>query len=76
MPNPVGGYMVGRWMASCPEDVPWWRVVAKTGHLPVGKRDPRLGIEQRTLLEQEGVTFDGDLVASDAYVSLADILRP
>lgn len=55
--NPTSGYQVGRWMASCPEDVPWWRVVAKDGHLPVGKKDPVSENEQTRLLEAEGVSF-------------------
>lgn len=62
MPNPVSGYLVGRWMASCPEEVPWWRVVARDGRLPVWKRDPAFATRQRVLLEREGVPFSGDVV--------------
>lgn len=64
--NPVSGYVVGRWMASAPEDAPWWRVVAKDGTLVVAKRDPALGIRQRRLLEAESVPFSGDCVAMEA----------
>ena len=57
LPNPTSGRIVGRWMASAPEDIPWWRVIAKTGDLPIAKRDPVLGMTQRQLLEKEGVPF-------------------
>ena len=60
--NPASGFMVGRWMASCPEGLPWWRVVAKNGGFPIGKRDPYLELDQRQLLEREGVEFVGDQV--------------
>jgi methylated-DNA-protein-cysteine methyltransferase related protein len=60
--RPVSGFLVGRWMASCPPDVPWWRIVGKDGRLPVWKRDPGLGSDQRALLEREGVSFIGDHV--------------
>lgn len=53
--HPVSGYIVGRWMAQCPEGLPWWRVVAKDGRLPIHKRDPRWADEQRRLLEGEGI---------------------
>lgn len=42
-------------MASCPDDVPWWRVVAKSGHCPIGKRSPALAKTQEELLTEEGV---------------------
>ena len=51
--NPASGYLVGRWMAQCPEGVPWWRVVAKTGALPIEKLDPYLELDQRRVLEIE-----------------------
>lgn len=60
--NPASGFMVGRWMAQCPKGVPWWRVVAKSGSFPIGKLDPYLEMDQRRLLESEGVTFVGDQV--------------
>jgi methylated-DNA-protein-cysteine methyltransferase-like protein len=56
--NPASGFMVGRWMASAPEGVPWWRVVAKSGSLPIGKRGPGLASEQEERLRAEGVRFD------------------
>ncbi|HTQ11087.1 MAG TPA: MGMT family protein [Fimbriimonadaceae bacterium] len=57
LPNRVSGIVVGRWMAQCPEDVPWWRVVAKNGSLPIEKRSPYLGMDQEQLLRSEGVSF-------------------
>ncbi len=68
LPNPVSGFLVGRWMASAPEGVPWWRVVAKSGALPIDKRDPHFGLEQRRLLESEGVPF-----LSDGRVDMASV---
>jgi methylated-DNA-protein-cysteine methyltransferase-like protein len=65
--NPASGFMVGRWMASCPPDVPWWRVVNKQGRLPIGKRAPELALEQRRLLEREGVKFDGDTIRTKYF---------
>ena len=47
---------VGRAMASCPEDVPWQRVINSKG-----KISPRRGNSdalQKELLEAEGVLFD------------------
>lgn len=56
--HPATGFMVGRWMAQCPEDVPWWRVVAKDGRLPINRRDPLMASEQARRLESEGVALD------------------
>ncbi|MEO7454109.1 MAG: MGMT family protein [Fimbriimonadales bacterium] len=55
--NPMNGFLVGRRMASAPGHVPWWRVVAKSGSLPIGKRHPRLMSEQEENLRGEGVPF-------------------
>jgi methylated-DNA-protein-cysteine methyltransferase-like protein len=55
MRNPASGYMVGRWMANCPSDVPWWRVVSKQGLMPVWKRNPDAELEQISRLLAEGV---------------------
>jgi methylated-DNA-protein-cysteine methyltransferase-like protein len=47
---------VGYAMASCPEDVPWQRVINAQGR--VSKR-PGFGPDlQRKLLEDEGISFD------------------
>jgi methylated-DNA-protein-cysteine methyltransferase-like protein len=55
--HPMSGFLVGRRMASAPEGLPWWRVVAKAGTLPIGKRHPRLMGEQEERLREEGVPF-------------------
>jgi methylated-DNA-protein-cysteine methyltransferase-like protein len=60
--HPTTGRMVGRWMANCPDDIPWWRVVNKRGALPIEKRNPYAAIDQRKRLEEEGVEFKGDFV--------------
>ena len=56
---PISGYICGRIMNGAVHDVPWWRVVAKDGSLPIAKRNPRLAEEQRDRLQAEGVEFDG-----------------
>jgi methylated-DNA-protein-cysteine methyltransferase-like protein len=56
--EPLSARAVGWAMNSCPEDVPWHRVVNSRGgcstdrlpHVPTGL--------QRSLLEREGVEFD------------------
>lgn len=65
--NPCSGFLVGRWMHSCPPDVPWWRVVNAKGHLPIGKKSPALAIEQRHLLEKEKVKFDDDTIRESYF---------
>jgi len=53
----VTARQVGRIMWDCPDGVPWYRVVGAGGHLPIGKRDPRMALIQRHFLETEGVAF-------------------
>jgi methylated-DNA-protein-cysteine methyltransferase related protein len=65
--NPASGFMVGRWMAQCSEGVPWWRVVAKAGSFPIEKLDPYLELDQRRLLQKEGVGFVDDLVDMERH---------
>ncbi len=65
---PVSGLVVGHWMASCPQDVPWWRVVGAKGNLPVFKRGPGFGVEQQRLLESEGVAFVDGMVDAKHFV--------
>ena len=72
--NPASGYMVGRWMANCPPSVPWWRVVAKSGQLPLAKRSIEFGIEQETRLREEGVNIEGGLVDGAAFVFASDLM--
>jgi alkylated DNA nucleotide flippase Atl1 len=55
---PLSGYICGRILHLALEDVPWWRVVAKDGHLPIGKRGAEMARKQRDLLVNEGVAFD------------------
>ncbi len=57
---PISGYICGRIMHGAVDDVPWWRVVAKDGSLPIAKRNPTLAREQRDKLAAEGVTFDDE----------------
>ena len=55
---PISGYVCGRIMNNVGDDVPWWRVVAKDGAMPIAKRNPMLAQRQRALLQAEGVEFD------------------
>ena len=66
LPHPASGFQVGRWMASCPDGVPWWRVVAKTGSLPIGKRAHHLHREQMRRLKAERVRISADGVVDMA----------
>lgn len=66
--RPTTGRIVGRWMANCPPEVPWWRVIAKSGHLPIGKRDPYLQMEQTALLKEEGVEVVEGKVALSRFL--------
>ena len=65
--RPSSGYMVGRWMAQCPNGVPWWRVVGKNGEMRTGKRDPELAERQRELLRKERVALRGDAVDMEKH---------
>jgi methylated-DNA-protein-cysteine methyltransferase-like protein len=51
-----GARWVGGAMAACPQDVPWQRVINSQGK--VSLRPGGGGIDQRELLESEGVIFD------------------
>ncbi len=67
LPSYASGLVIGRWMAACPGDLPWWRVVAKDGSLPVRKRSPLLGMEQEERLRSEGVEFENGCVIMDRF---------
>ena len=54
-------------MAKCPEGVPWWRVVAKNGTLPVWKKDPDAESRQISLLQYEGVEVIESRIAMDRF---------
>lgn len=58
--QPVSGFLVGRWMATAPADVPWHRVVAQDGSFPTAKRDPAIAAEQERLLRLEEAPFTED----------------
>ena len=64
---PISGYVCGRVMGQLMNDAPWWRVVGKSGALPIGKRGPEKALEQRALLKGEGVRFDDDLIAREFF---------
>ena len=51
----LGPRWVGAAMKSCPDDVPWQRVINAQGKISVQGDTARL---QRQLLQQEGVRFD------------------
>lgn len=57
---PISGYICGRVMGNVMDNTPWWRIVGKDGKLPISKRGPLHSLEQRRLLEAEGVEFDDD----------------
>lgn len=54
---PVGARQVGRAMAHCPQNLPWWRVVGADGSLPLGRGNPHGASLQVEFLEGEGVSF-------------------
>jgi methylated-DNA-protein-cysteine methyltransferase-like protein len=71
--RPVSGLVVGRWMAVCPPDLPWWRVVAKDGSMPVWNRSPHLGHEQAELLAAEGVEVVDGKVSEPFFIDPHEI---
>jgi alkylated DNA nucleotide flippase Atl1 len=65
----VAARTVGFAMASCPEDVPWHRVVGSDGYLRIVKRSPIDFAEQKARLADEGVAVDDrGFVASEFFV--------
>jgi alkylated DNA nucleotide flippase Atl1 len=67
--RPISGYLVGRMMARCPSDVPWWRVVTRDGRLAVHKRDPLIAEDQRRrLLSEKTEMADEDTVSPSAFI--------
>ena len=65
---PSGHRVAARAMRSCPERLPWQRVIgkkdARRGQISI--EDPEHAVLQRALLESEGVVFD-----ANGFVSLA-----
>lgn len=68
--RPVSGFIVGKWMAQCPADLPWWRVVGSSGNLLLAKRDPNLALEQRRRLESEGCFLVDNAVPLERFFEL------
>ncbi len=68
--RPVSGVIVGRWLGSIPEDVPWWRVVGRDGRLPIWKKDPSLEDLQAARLAEEGVEVVDRVVAARFFVEV------
>jgi len=65
--------MVGRWMAQCPEGLPWWRVVDRNGRFPIGKRSPQHEFEQEQLLRDEGAPIENGRVSPAAVLSFDEL---
>ncbi len=68
--TPVSGLIVGKWMATAPPDVPWQRVIGADGSIKTFGRGPEFGLEQRRLLEDEGVEFTGECAESRFFCDL------
>lgn len=60
---------IGNIMAMDAPNIPWWRVMASSGALSIGKRDPSLAEKQRHLLENEKVPFK-----PSGKVNMAEVL--
>ena len=58
--TPVG---IG-WAIRAAEDIPWQRVVNSKGGISTDKEHPGL---QRSILEAEGVRFEGDLINLERF---------
>ena len=69
---PISGYICGRIMNRAMADVPWWRVVGKEGNMPISKRNPHLGVEQRERLEEEDVDFEDNCVIMERFTWTPD----
>ena len=62
---------VGFALGSCPEDVPWHRVVGSDGYLRIAKRSPVHFAEQKAQLAEEGVPVsDAGFVAAACFGDL------
>jgi methylated-DNA-protein-cysteine methyltransferase-like protein len=66
--RPVSGVVVGGWLLTVPEGVPWWRVVGRDGRLPIWKRDPSMESLQAARLEEEGVGIVDGVVGQEFFV--------
>src|SRR6266498_3919914 len=54
---PTTGWLVGQHIRLHRGEMPWWRVVTKTGDMPLARKDPKLRIEQIDKLISEGIAF-------------------
>ena len=75
LPHPVSGLLVGRWMKSAAEDLPWWRVVGKDGALPIAKQSPEQAFDQEQRLAAEGIKMEGGRVPTTAFLAFSDLLE-
>ncbi len=73
---PISGYVCGRVMGRVMDVAPWWRVVGKTGNLPIHKKGPERAREQRELLESEGVEFADDTIKREFFEDEAPAEKP
>lgn len=71
---PISGYICGRILGHGDQNIPWWRIVAKDGSLPVAKRNPVIAQQQQEKLEAEGVEFDADGKVADQFFYRPDSL--
>jgi methylated-DNA-protein-cysteine methyltransferase related protein len=69
MKKPVSGLLVGKWMANCPPDLPWWRVVGADGSIKTWGRGPEVGAEQVQKLREEGIEFDDILIQKQYFMN-------
>ena len=73
---PISGYVCGRVMGRVMDTAPWWRVVGKTGTLPIHKKGPERARQQRELLENEGVEFEGDTIKREFFENEPSAEKP
>lgn len=71
---PISGYLVGRAMRACPEDVPWWRVVTKDGSFATNKISPELAEDQLRLLKKDKVPLEELRVSPKAMLSSDELI--
>jgi len=57
--SPRSSRLVGWAMHSCPNELPWYRVIKKTGEIPFSDESIE-GITQRDHLEREGIEVSAD----------------
>lgn len=69
----VSARTVGWALSSCPDDVPWQRVVGSDGYLRIARRSAELKSLQQTLLESEGVAVsDSGFVERSFFLPTTD----